>query len=96
MMCKIKIESSSINGWVDEESLELLPVDSNATLFFSKGEAERFLAMTKNKAAEYNKRVSAIENDNSRSIVASFVKASVSGNLIDALMSGASVHYICV
>ena len=96
MMVRIIIEEegSLYPMGVDEETLNLVPVNK-ATLFFSKGEAERFVLQNERKANNYRNKIAEIESENSRKMVKSFILEQIKGNLIGALFNGAKISYIC-
>lgn len=96
MMVRVIVENESdlYPMGVDEETLELVPIDK-ATLFFSRGEAERFVLSSRRKANDYQSHLSKIENDNSKKIVEAFIKDSTKGSFIGALLNGSKISYIC-
>lgn len=79
---------------VDEETLELVPINK-ATLFFSKGEAERFVLQNEKKANNYRQKIAEIESENSRKMVKSFILEQIKGSLIGALFNGSKISYLC-
>lgn len=79
---------------VDEETLKLVPANK-ATLFFSKGEAERFVLQNEKKVNIYRKKIAEIDSDESRKIVKSFILENTKGSLIEALFNNRKITYIC-
>ena len=96
MMVRIIIEEEGnlYPMGVDEESLNLVPVNK-ATLFFSKGEAERFVLQNERKANNYRNKIAEIESEDSRKMVKSFILEQIKGSLIGALFNGAKISYLC-
>ena len=94
MMVRIIIEEEGYSMGVDEDTLKLVPVNK-ATLFFSKGEAERFVLQNEKKVNIYRKKIAEIDSDESRKIVKSFILENTKGSLIEALFNNRKITYIC-
>ena len=94
MMVRIIIEEEGYSMGVDEETLKLVPANK-ATLFFSKGEAERFVLQNEKKVNIYRKKIAEIDSDESRKIVKSFILENTKGSLIEALFNNRKITYIC-